>query len=114
MKKLVIGLAMFAPLVAFAQEPIVTTQGLFNRLLQLGDMFTYLLIAIAVIYIIWNVVRYMIAGGEEDKKLALKNFTWGIVGLFLILSIWGIVNILVNTFPTRRDSPLTPPLTRPF
>ncbi len=106
MKKIIAGLVSFAPLLAFAQTtPITDVNSLSSKLINLGNLFTYLLMAAAVIFIIWNVVKYLIASGEEDKSNALKSFIWGIVGLFLIISIWGIVNILLNTFKT------TPPNT---
>lgn len=106
MKKIIASIVSFAPALALAQTaPITDVNSLSTKLINLGNLFTYLLMAAAVIFIIWNIVKYLIAGGEEDRSAALKNFIWGIVGLFLIISIWGIVNILLNTFRT------TPPPT---
>ncbi len=105
MKKIIAAsIVAFAPALAFAQTAQITdVNSLSNKLINLGNLFTYLLIAAAVIFIIWNIVIYLIKGGsdEEARKKASSSILWGIVGLFIILSIWGLVNILINTFSTR-------------
>ncbi len=102
MKRTIItALTILIPTVAFAQTtPIRDVNSLAAKLIDIGNLFTYILMAVAVIFIIWNVVRYMIIEEGDDRKSALKNFTWGIVGLFLIISLWGFVNLLLNTFRT--------------
>ncbi len=104
MKKIIAIVFAFTPVVAFAQLTQITDANtLFERLIGLGNMFTYLLIAAAVIFIIYNVVVYFIKGNAESEARgkAAGSILYGIVGLFVILSIWGLVNILVNTFNTR-------------
>lgn len=109
MKKVIASLVSLSPMIAFAQtSPITDVNSLSTKLINLGNLFTYLLMAVAVIYIIWNVVRYLIASGEDEKKGAAMKFVWGIVGLFLIISIWGIVNILLNTFRTTAPNTTIP------
>ena len=103
MKKIIALIVTFSPVVAFAQtSAIIDANSLSNRLIGLGNMFTYLLIALAVIFIIWNIVMYFIKGSSDEtaRSKAGQSILWGIVGLFVILSIWGLVNILMNTFRT--------------
>lgn len=104
MKKLIALALSLAPLSAFAQQ-ITDANGLTSKISNLGNTFVTLLISFAVIYIIWNVVRYLIAGGEEDRKKGGMGILWGVVGLFVILSIWGLVAILTNTFSTSNNVP---------
>lgn len=102
MKKIIATIVAFTPVMAFAQTTIKNVNDVATRLRDLGNLFTYLLIAAAVIFIIWNVVVYLIKGSEEDaRKKAASSILWGVVGLFIILSIWGLVNILMNTFHTE-------------
>jgi len=111
MKKIIALVAVFSPVIAFAQTSAITdVNSLSNKLIGLGNLFTYLLIAAAVIFIIWNVVIYLIKGGsdEEARKKASSSILWGIVGLFVILSIWGLVNILMNTFRTTAPNNTIP------
>ena len=61
----------------------------------------------AVLYIVYACVRYFVMGkeGDEGRKEAGMKILWGIVGLFIIVSLWGLVNLLVNTFPTTNQLP---------
>ena len=77
-----------------------------SKLAQIGTLIMYLLVALALVYIIWNVVQYVIKGGSpEGKTEALHGVGYGIVGLAIIFSIWGLVNILLGTFNTGNDVP---------
>jgi len=78
--------------------------GLSGRLASIGTIVLYLLVALAVIFIVWNVVRYFIGGKEgESRGPAGLNILWGLIGLFVIISLWGLVNILLNTFGTNQN-----------
>lgn len=47
----------------------------------------------------WNSARYIFsAGNAEEKGKGKALIGWGIAGLFVVFSIWGIVNIIANTF----------------
>lgn len=79
---------------------------LVTKLLKLGDVAIYLLFSLAVVFIIWHVVFFIIHGSNpEEKSKHLANVGWGILGLFIIFSIWGLVNIVLNTFKTNNTMP---------
>jgi len=105
MKKIIAGIVAVAPSLAFAQA-ITDVNSLTYKLTNLGNTFIQILIALAVIWIIFNVVRYIIGADSEEKRTTYgKAVLWGIVGLFVILSIWGLVRILSNTFRTDSTAP---------
>lgn len=56
------------------------------------------IITLGVVYFVWGVVQYVIGGGEEAKKKGKDRIIYGIIGLVVIISLWGLVNILINTF----------------
>lgn len=56
-----------------------------------------LLIAIAAVWFIWGVITYVISGDEDKKKTARGHIIQGLIGLFIILSFWGIVALINNT-----------------
>ncbi|MDE2213379.1 MAG: hypothetical protein KGJ34_02505 [Patescibacteria group bacterium] len=56
-----------------------------------------LLVAIAIIVFFWGIVRYIMGAGGEDKQSAVKLITSGIIGLVVMLSVWGIVALVSNT-----------------
>lgn len=64
------------------------------------------LIGIAVLLFIWGVISFITAGDDAEKRSAARNrIIWGIVFIFVILSVWGLVNILLNTFGTGGQAP---------
>lgn len=116
MKKIIAAALTFAPGIAFAQQ-ISDANGLVNKFINIGNTVVTILISFAVIWIIFNVVRYLVIGGssEEGRKTAGHAILWGVIGLFVILSIWGLVRIFSNTFQTDRNAPVNefPRLTNP-
>ena len=60
-----------------------------------GPLLTFLL-SIAFLLFVWNVIKYFISDVEEDKTAAKKVVLWGIGGFVLILTLFGIVNMLVE------------------
>ena len=105
MKKFIAVLIAIAPSFAFAI--IDNADSLVSKLVAIGNTVTQILVAFAVIWIIYNVVRYIIKADSDDRKPIGNAILWGIVGLFVILSIWGLVNILRGTFSTNTDGPAT-------
>src|SRR3989338_4030248 len=58
-----------------------------------------LLVALAVVFFLYGILKYITAGDDEEKRGKMKNvMIYGIIGLFVMISFWGIVNILINTF----------------
>ena len=84
----------FAPAVAFAQ--VTDADSLAARLINLGNLFVYVLISLAIIYLIFGVVKYLIAGGDEGKEKGKDIIIRGVVGLAVIFSIWGLVALLIR------------------
>ena len=113
MKKKLIVLSGFvmglAPVVALAQGTggtptvcnsgqITTIQGILCKISEILNAVIPVLIALGVIYFIWGVVQYFISSDEEAKKAGRNRIIFGIIGLAVIGGLWGLVNILKNTF----------------
>lgn len=105
MKKLIALVLSFIPSLAFAQSTITSVNDVVSTATRIGNIVVTLAISFAVIWIIVSVVRFFIAGGEEDKQKGKDAIIYGVIGLFLILSIWGLVYILTNTFKTNNQIP---------
>ena len=113
-KILAFVVAGLVPSVSFAAVAITTSVsgGVYGLLKWFGDMLILvvpLIISLAVVYFIWQVFRYAIAGNEEDKAKAKTHMIWGIVGIFVMVSVWGLVGILTSTFGTAGQSAMTGP-----
>jgi hypothetical protein len=59
-----------------------------------------LLFAIAFIVFIYGVAKtYIFSNGDEGAvEQGHKLILWGLVGFFVMISVWGLVNIVVDTF----------------
>ena len=78
-----------------------TLGGVFNTiLLILNGYIVPLIFAIAFIVFLWGVYQYFIAGGadEEKRKQGRQFIIYGLLGFVLMFAVWGIVNIILNTF----------------
>ncbi len=55
--------------------------------------------AFAFAAFIWGVMRYFfVNGGDETKRAEGRQFVlWGILGMVVLFSVWGIVNMLLST-----------------
>ncbi len=91
-----------SPLVALAQgyAPNQGIMGLFSFAGVILNRLVPLLIGLAVVWFIWNVILYVMSGNEEKKKAAKSGMLWGIIGIFIMVSVWGLVAILQATFGT--------------
>jgi uncharacterized membrane protein YidH (DUF202 family) len=56
-----------------------------------------LLITLGVIYFVWGVVQYVIKDDEEAKKAGTQRMIYGIIGLVVIFSMWGLVTIVTDS-----------------
>lgn len=114
MKKLAyISAALFVPLLSFAQINSVGDLG--NTIIGLiNNVFVPVLFAIAFIVFLFGVFQYFIQGGsdEEAKEKGKSLMLWGLIGFFVMVSVWGLVNIIRGTF-NLNNTPQTLP-TAPF
>lgn len=58
----------------------------------------FLLIAVGVVYFLWGVVVFIQnADNPEKREEGYKHMIWGIIGIFIMVSARGIVNIITST-----------------
>ncbi|HVZ76179.1 MAG TPA: hypothetical protein VG934_02850 [Candidatus Paceibacterota bacterium] len=56
------------------------------------------LVAFAIVVFMWGAVRFIMKSGESVGGAAERDaMVWGIIALFVLFSIWGILAILQNT-----------------
>jgi len=83
----------------FASAQVRNVTGLIGWIRETINLLIPLLIAIALIAFFWGLVKYIWAAGDGDAQKQGKSImVAGIIGLFLMVGIWGIIGILENTF----------------
>ena len=91
-------------------EAVGTVGNIICRIGYLLNRIIPVLISLGVIYFIWGVVQYMIGGDEEKKKKGKEKIIYGIIGLVVIVGMWGLVNLVTSTFGLSNTGvPITTP-----
>ncbi|PIP86613.1 hypothetical protein COV42_00230 [Candidatus Campbellbacteria bacterium CG11_big_fil_rev_8_21_14_0_20_44_21] len=58
-----------------------------------------LFMLLAVLYFFWGIALFIRnTGGGKEKEEAKSIMLWGIIALFVMVSVWGIVGLLKRTF----------------
>jgi len=55
------------------------------------------LIACAIVAFFWGIVRYIFGASGEGHGDAIKLISAGIIGLVVMLAVWGIVALVTNS-----------------
>ncbi len=100
--------ALAFPALASAQITANSVGTIGQGAIQLiNNVLVPLVFAIAFVVFIWGVFQYFIQGGaDEEKREAGKSLMlWGIIGFFVMASVWGLVNILRGTFVLQNTAP---------
>jgi hypothetical protein len=106
MRKQLLPIASFLlfPALAMAQT-LGSMLGLFTRIINALMPF---IVALAVLFFMIGVFQFVRAPGDDDRTEGRNRMIYGIIGIFVMVSIWGFVNLLAATF--RLDSTYIPPL----
>lgn len=86
----------------------IPVSNIWDFILRIQDILNSIipvLIALGLVYFVWGVVRYVIADSEEAKKKGKDIIIYGIIGFAVIIALWGLVFILVNTFDLNTTAP---------
>lgn len=65
----------------------------------LNPLFT-LLFAVAVVYFLYGVFEFIRGQGSEDaRKIGAQHLLWGVIGMAIMVSAYGIIHLICGTFP---------------
>jgi len=98
---------IFSPILVWAFPGDLT--GVINLFTDIGLKVIPLLGAIAFLVFVWGVARFISSAGNEKEIKDSKNLLiWGVIGLFVMITIWGIVAFLSGEFGFGSGVPLIP------
>ncbi|HUY62762.1 MAG TPA: hypothetical protein VMV50_03170 [Candidatus Paceibacterota bacterium] len=93
------ALAVFAlPLVSFAQVNNLSDVG--SLIINIiNNILVPVIFAVAFIVFLWGAFDTFILGATNDtaKEKGKSLMLWGLIGFFVMVSVWGLVNILTGT-----------------
>ncbi|MCX6754197.1 MAG: hypothetical protein NTV03_04045 [Candidatus Nomurabacteria bacterium] len=83
-------------IIPVAEADIVTLMGSINRVI-INPLIVFLF-ALAVVYFVYGLVRYLLTPDNEEIRTSSKShMLWGIFGMFIMIAVFGIMNILLKT-----------------
>ncbi|MFH1978811.1 MAG: hypothetical protein ABII97_00260 [Patescibacteria group bacterium] len=84
------------PLVVLA-EP--TIKGIFGAGTNIIVLSIQALSVLAVAVFLWGIVRFLVSADSPEKRNSSKNLIiYGLIGLFVLVTFWGIIKIIAYTF----------------
>lgn len=104
--KLLAVLIYFIPFVVFASGNM-DLNSLIDLVVDYVKKGVFLIMVLAVAYFVYNVFNYFIKGSDSpgEKKDAGLYVMWSAIGFAVIFSMWGLVNIVLNTFQLNNEQP---------
>lgn len=105
MKKVAtLTVASALPIIAFAQ----TVDTIFSKIITLINYLTIIVVALSVLAFFWGLFKFITRAGE-DKEEGRHIMIWGILALFVMLSVWGLVGVVGNTFGIQQGGAVNIP-----
>jgi uncharacterized membrane protein YidH (DUF202 family) len=66
----------------------------------------YFLFALAVVFFLYGVLEFLMNQENEEKKTTGKrHMLWGIIGIAIMLGVWTILGMIINTFNIQGINP---------
>lgn len=102
------------PFITFAQNQsgtLSTTRRLLESIKSIIGTLIPIVFGLAVLLFFWGIVKFIWSAGtgkEEGKKIML----WGVVAIFVMSSIWGLVAFIGGTFGVNERTETTIPTIR--
>lgn len=109
------SLLVLTPSFVYAVETdgIMTTGfGTFvENIVAVLDLLVVLIIALAVVFFLWGVAKFILNAGDPEEQSKGKSIMfWGLIGLFVMTAVWGLINFLGDAFGLTDDSASVPNL----
>jgi amino acid transporter len=108
MKKLLYGALLFAPALTFAQSTgsanLTNIENLARSIGRIINILIPIVAALALLYFFWGLAQFILHSGEDDAREKAKGqMIWGIVALFVIVAVWGLVGFIADALGLGSD-----------
>lgn len=94
-------------MLALAQQPLGNLETFVVRIGSIINTSLPIVVALALLFFFYGLARFVLAAGDEEaKKKGKDTMIWGIVALFVMVSVWGLVAFLGNALGIRQGEGL--------
>ena len=107
-------MALFSTNIAYAAASKDLNGFIINlNTLIINPLITFLL-ALAVVYFLYGVFEFIANGTNDEKKTVGKShMLWGVVGITIMMGVWFILGLILNTFDITNIDPENGKVTLP-
>lgn len=103
------ALTLFTPVSVFAQSGGTDIFHILNLTKSTLNYLIIIFITLALVFFIYNVTKNVIGGDAEERANAKNTIIYGVIGIFVIVAIWGIVNFVGRTLGISNPVPVGDP-----
>ena len=77
-----------------------TVQSILSNVQEIFSYVIPIIMTLALIYFFWGLANYILGGSGDDTKRAegRSMMIYGIIALFVMSAVWGLVRVVGNTF----------------
>lgn len=108
-----ITLATAVSIVSLALPLAASAQSITSVTTLVSSLINYsigILVGVAIIAFFVGLIRYLFtAKADETRKGAAKLMIYGVIAIAVMLSVYGLVRLLQNTFGVGNATPVPPP-----
>ena len=98
-KNFLSAMYFLAPALALAQGTgSGTIGGILVIVRQIIEAFIPIIFGLAFIVFLWGMYKYISAADEGGKEEGRNLIIYGIIGLFVMVAVWGLVKVIDETF----------------
>ena len=77
----------------------MTFKNIFNNLTTIFQATIPAMMVLATVLFLWGVITYLTNADNEDARTKGRTFMiYGIIGLFVMVSVWGLVQVVYKSF----------------
>jgi|SRR3989344_601922 len=92
------------PLLASAQTLVDTLLFMSNILNGVIGLF----ITLAIVTFFWGLIKYLFNQDAENAQEGIKIMFWGVVAIFVMVSIWGIIGLVQRSLRVTDTKAIIP------
>lgn len=111
MKKLLFATLALAPAIASAQT-LGNVETLLRSIGRLVNLALPIVVGIALLAFFWGLMKWIFAKSGGDEKATAEGkqiMIYGIIALFVMVSVWGLVRFIGTAFGIDQDSSIEVP-----
>lgn len=91
-------LFLMSPVVVFAQAP-QTFRDVVSLLVRILQILVPIILSLVLVWVLWSASQVILhADSPEKRREGKQTVFWGIIILFVMVSIWSLIAVLRNTF----------------